>query len=157
MSLQGYRYVMVFVDHYSKLSFAYFMRSKSESTTMLRQYIADMARLKITVRSILSDRGSEFFEQDGDTLTDRDRRLHDFRQCCVDHNILHVVRPVENKEKFAEVWFRVHFRVVDTMLWAARLTPCLWPQALGYSVHVFNLTPLESLGGGCSSPIGDRQ
>jgi len=147
VSLQGYRYVMVFVDQFSRLSFVYYLRSKGESTLALRQYLTDMKRLGVTVKSIHSDRGSEFFEQDGETLLDRDRRIHDFRKCCNDNGILHVVRPVENKEKFAEVFFRDHFRAVDTMLWAARLTPCLWPQALGYSVHVFNLTPLESLGG----------
>jgi len=54
---------------------------------------------------------------------------------------------VENKEKFAEVFFRDHFRAVDTMLWSARLAPCLWPEALAYSVFVFNRTPLDSLGG----------
>jgi len=146
-SLQGYRYVVVFVDQFSKLSFIYFLRSKSESTAVLRQYVADMKRLKVSVRTIYSDRGSEFFEQDGDTLLDRDRRMHDFRRCCEEHGIKHVVRPVENKEKHAEVFFRDHFRAVDTMLWAARLAPCLWPQALGYSVFIFNRTPLESLGG----------
>ena len=147
VSLHGYRYVMVFVDQYSKLSFVYFLRSKSESTAALRQYLADMKRLGVTVQEIHSDRGSEFFEQDGETKTERDRRTHDFRQTCIDNGILHVVRPVENKEKFAEVFFRDHFRAVDTMLWSARLAPCLWAQALGYSVHVFNLTPQAVLMG----------
>ena len=147
VSLHGYRYVMVFVDQFSKLSFVYFLRSKSDSADALRQYLADMKHLGVTVAAIHSDRGSEFFEQDGETLFDRNRRIHDFRKCCVDNNVVHVVRPVENKEKFAEVFFRDHFRAVDTMLWAARLAPCLWPQALGYSVFVFNRTPLESLGG----------
>jgi hydroxymethylpyrimidine kinase/phosphomethylpyrimidine kinase len=47
---------------------------------------------------------------DGETLFDRNRRIHDFRKCCVDNNVVHVVRPVENKEKFAEVFFRDHFQ-----------------------------------------------
>ena len=147
MSLHGYRYVMVFVDQFSRLSFVHYLRNKSESAAALQKYLAEMKRLGVTVQEIHSDRGSEFFEQDGETLSDRDRRIHDFRQLCIDNGILHVVRPVENKEKFAEVFFRDHFRAVDTMLWSARLAPCLWPQALGYSVHVFNLTPLEALGG----------
>jgi hypothetical protein len=103
VSLHGYRYVMVFVDQFSKLSFVYFLRSKSESADALRQYLADMKHLGITVAAIHSDRGSEFFEQAGETLFDRNRRIHDFRKCCVDNNVVHVVRPVENKEKFAEV------------------------------------------------------
>jgi hypothetical protein len=151
VSLHGYRYVVVFVDNYSRLSFAYFLRSKRESITVLKQFLADMDRLGITVGTITSDRGSEFFQQDGETLPDRDRRTHEFRQFCDANRIDHVVRPVGNKEKYAEVWFRDHFRAVDVMLWAARLTPCLWPEALAYSCFVFNRTPLESNGG--ASPL----
>jgi len=61
VSLHGYRYVMVFVDQFSKLSFVYFLRAKSESTDVLRRYIADMKRLGVAVAAIHSDRGSEFF------------------------------------------------------------------------------------------------
>jgi transposase InsO family protein len=63
VSLHGYRYVVVFVDQYSRLSFAYCLRSKRDSTAALKQYIADIKHLGITIGTIYSDRGSEFFRQ----------------------------------------------------------------------------------------------
>ena len=58
------------------------MRSKKEVSDTLRRYLADMHNLGVTVRNIQSDRGSEFFAQEGDSLADRDRRLHQFGAIC---------------------------------------------------------------------------
>ena len=67
-SIHGYRYAINFVDHKSKLGFVYFLRTKNESTVVLKRYLADMKRLGVTIMPIYSDRGSEFFEKSGDTL-----------------------------------------------------------------------------------------
>ena len=57
-SIHGYRYAVNFVDHYSKLGFVYFMRTKDEVHEKLRLYLADMRRLGVRVVNIYSDRGS---------------------------------------------------------------------------------------------------
>ena len=44
-SLRGYRYVLVFVDHYSRLEFCNLMRSKGETTEALERYISEMKHL----------------------------------------------------------------------------------------------------------------
>jgi hypothetical protein len=62
-------------------------------------------------------------------------------------NLLQTFADSDYAENHAVVWFRDHFRAVDTMLWAARLLPCLWPEEIWYSCFVFIRTPLDSLGG----------
>jgi hypothetical protein len=125
VSFQGYRYCVNFVDHYSGLGFCYFMRHKNEVTAKLLTYISEMARFGIKISNLQSDRGSEYFAQEGDTLMHRDRRQHEFGIMCARQSppILHVLTPVESHEKVAEVWFRDHFRAANAMLWEARLSP----------------------------------
>jgi len=46
ISFLGYRYVIVFVDHYSRLSFCYFLRSMNEVTSKLKTYVSEMKRFR---------------------------------------------------------------------------------------------------------------
>jgi len=147
-SVRGYRYVICYVDHYSRFGLCYFMRSKKEVSDTLRRYLADMHNLGVTVRNIQSDRGSEFFAQEGDSLADRDRRLHQFGAICTAQSppVKHVLRPVELKEALAENWFREHFRAANSMLWEARLSPIFWADAVQYSQFLFNRSPNSHVG-----------
>lgn len=149
-SFQGYRYCLVFVDHYSTISMCYFMRSKTETASCLRRYVLEMKRLGVTVRCVQSDRGSEYFNQEGNAPEDRQRVLVEFDHVCAEFNVRHVVRPVEQKEKRAEVFFRDHFKVADSMLWEARLSPAFWVDAVAYSQYLWNRTPNAHTG--ASSP-----
>jgi hypothetical protein len=145
-SFQGYRYCLVFVDHYSTLSMCYFMRSKTETSSCLRRYLLEMKRLGVTVRNIQSDRGSEYFNQEGNAPEERARVISQFGQTCAEFNVRHVVRPVEQKEKRAEVFFRDHFKAADAMLWEARLSPAFWVDAVSYSQYLWNRTPNSHTG-----------
>jgi hypothetical protein len=151
-SFQGYRYCVNFVDHYSGLGLCYFMRHKNEVTAKLKTYISEMARFGIKVAIIQSDRGSEYFAQEGDTLMHRDRRQHEFDALCAAQSppILHKLTPVESHEKVAEVWFRDHFRAANAMLWEARLSPAFWADAVAYSQYLFNRIPNAKLPDGAS-------
>jgi hypothetical protein len=148
-SLHGYRYVVCYVDVYSKFGMCYFMRGKNETASTLKRYLADMKHLGVDIKLIQSDRGSEYFEQEGGTLVDRDRRLHEFRVICKENvpEVYHRYTPVEVKEKVAEAWNRDHFEAADAFLWQARLSPVFWPDAVAYSQYLFNRCPNERLGG----------
>jgi hypothetical protein len=139
---KGYKYVICFVDHYSHLCMEYYMRSKTETTAMLKRYINDMWRLgKVKIQNIQSDRGSEFFEQEGESRYNYGRKIHDFASYCKSNKINHIKIPVEEKEKLAEQWNKEHFRSANTMLLEARLSPIFWADAVGYSTFQFNRTP----------------
>ena len=153
-SFRGDRYVVVYVDHATRLAMAYCISSKDQVLGTLKSFLADMARLGIRhIHNIQTDRGSEFFEQEGSSQYNAGRHLHAYSKHCADNGIRHTVMPVEMKEKLAEVFFRDHFRAVDCMLWEARLSPAFWADALMYSVHLFNNTPHAHLDG-YFSPLG---
>ena len=146
-SFQGFKYVINFVDRYSRLGFCYFLRSKTEVTATLHRYLTDMKRLGVKVHNLYTDRGSEYFEQEGDSKLNRGRVVHEFGALCIANGIVHHLQPTEMQEKIAEVWFRDHFSAVDSMLWDARLSPAFWPEAVEYSQYCFNHTPSVYLGG----------
>lgn len=148
VSIHGYRYVVNFVDHFSRVGLCFFMRTKDEVVDKAKLYVAEMARYGVKIRTIQSDRGSEYYAQEGATRDDRDRALAVLDRFLAqpDINIRHVVTPVEMKERLAEVWFRDHFLAADAMLWEARLSPVFWCDAIAYSQYLFNRTPNAHIG-----------
>jgi hypothetical protein len=141
---KGFKYAVVFVDHHSHLGMEYYMRNKHETTKMLKQYINDMWRLgKVKIKNLQTDRGSEFFEQEGESKYNIGRSIHSFSKCCTDNGILHIKRPIEMKEKLAEQWIKEHFRCANTSLIEARMSPIFWVDAVKYSSFQFNRTPNE--------------
>ena len=139
----GSKYVVNFVDHYSLLGLVYFVRSKADIYGVLEKYLADMKSFGVIVKTLQTDRGSEYFSQEGDLIEDRDRNLHNFGKVCLaqDPIVRHVVQPVEMKEKVAENSFRYLFRAVNSMLWEARLCPAFWDDACAYAQYLWNRTP----------------
>jgi hypothetical protein len=147
LSFLGYRYVICFVDHFSRMGFCYFLRSKTEVTPKLRQFVNELARRDIQIRNLQSDRGSEYFSQEGTSKFEQGRNLHEFSRYCELQGINHVLYPIGNKAKLAERWFLEHFTAADVMLWEGRLSPAFWADAVSYSMHLYNLTPNDHLGG----------
>ena len=117
------------------------MRSKDESVKMLKRFIEDCKILGIKIARIQTDRGSEFFEQEGVGAHYDLRQSHAFGEICRKAGIQHTVTPVGDKEKIAERWIKEHFKTVDLYLWEARLAPQFWTYALNYSVYQANRTP----------------
>jgi hypothetical protein len=93
------------------------MRHKNESTSKLRQYVADMARLRVRIQNIQTDRGSEFFEQENESPVYGARREHEFGAYCHSQGIRHIVRPTEMKEHLAEQSSKERLRAVNTLGW----------------------------------------
>ena len=146
-TLQGHKYVVCFVDHRSRFAIAYLMRSKTEVHHCFKKYVNEMRRLGVVVKQVQTDRGSEYFEQEGSSGTNDERHLHAFGRLCVQMDIIHVPKAVEEKEALAEAWNKLHFGAVEVMLWEARLSPNFWGDALLYSLWLYNHTPNKFLGG----------
>ena len=147
LSFRGFRWVLCFVDHFSRHGFCYFVSSKTEITAKLRQFVNDMARHGVRIGNIQTDRGSEFFSQEGTSQFELGRKQHQFTAYCEAQHINHILHPVEGKAKLAERWFLEHFTAADVMLWEGRLSPAFWPDAVAYSMHLYNITPNDHLGG----------
>jgi len=143
-SFHGHKYVLCFVEHVDGLPgivFHYNMRHKSEGATKLQVFIDDCKRLGIKIARIQSDRGSEFFEQEGIGKHFDLRDLHKFGIICENHGIRHTVTSVGDHDNYAERWIKEHFKTVDVYLWNGRLAPQFWTYALDYSVYQYNRTP----------------
>ena len=159
-SFEGYKYTVCFVDHYSRLGICYMMRTKDETTEKFKLFNNELKFYGYRVHHLHSDRGSEYFSQEGELLADRDRSLSALDQYCAAQSpkIKHTVTPVEAKEKIAEAWFKDHFDAADAMLFEARLSPAFWADAVLYSQFLYNRMP--NLHTGPSTPFqmltGDR-
>jgi hypothetical protein len=82
--------------------FAHLMKNKSETTAVLQRFINDCLKLGIKIARIQSDRGTEYFEQEGIGKLYEDRAHSALRTLCNKNDIDHTVTPVCDKEKFAE-------------------------------------------------------
>eukprot|EP00794_Sanderia_malayensis_P020928 gene20928-22982_t len=61
-SREGYRYIINFVDEYSSMLFIYFLRSKEETPSALKKFLADTAPIG-TVKELHSDNGLEYMSK----------------------------------------------------------------------------------------------
>jgi len=124
------------------------MRTKDEAVEKFMLYQKELEFYGFRVRHLHSDRGSEYFSQEGELLANRDRSLSALDEFCASLSpvIKHTVTPVEAKEKIAEVWFKDHFDAADAMLFDARLSPAFWADAITYSQYVYNRMPNSHTG-----------
>jgi hypothetical protein len=147
-SFEGYKYAICFVDHYSRLGICYMMRTKDEAVEKFMLFQKELEFYGYRVHHLHSDRGSEYFSQEGELLADRDRSLSALDEFCASLSpmIKHTVTPVEAKEKIAEAWFKDHFDTADAMLFDARLSPAFWADAIMYSQYLYNRMPNSHTG-----------
>ena len=138
ISYRGYKYAVVFVDHYCRKGWVYFMRKLDEVSSKLIIFLDDLKKLDVKVKKIQHDRGSTYFSQEGPSRYNEGRSKHEFTTICEKNHIHQLIQPVEMKEKLAEQWILYHFNAGSTMLLEARLSPAFWPDAVAYSNYCFD-------------------
>ena len=63
----GYKYFITFTDDFSRYSYVYLMRHKSESFKMFKSFQNEVQnQLGKTIKALRSDRGGEYLNQDLD-------------------------------------------------------------------------------------------
>ena len=148
--LDGMKYVIPFVDHYSTCTRVYFSADKRPATItkIALSYIKDMKDLYgVEVKHISTDRGQEYHQyQDADTINDASDAYYQFlvgefttalRAAGCDHT----VQPVSRHETVVESWFARHSDNVDALLSHARLSGVFACYAYSYSCYVENRLP----------------
>lgn len=63
-SFRGYRYLVVFKDHYTKYRYGYFLKQKSEVKDSLKEMLIHAKCQGHTVKTLISDNGGEFDNDD---------------------------------------------------------------------------------------------
>ena len=71
-TFRGMKYANTYVDHFTLLGMVFYVRSKAEIYDTLDRYLREMKALGVTIKNIQTDRGSEYFSQEGDLIEDRD-------------------------------------------------------------------------------------
>jgi len=154
-SVDGYTYVLSFVDQYSKFSACYFLRKKSDSEAALEAYVRFCEREGVIIKEIRSDCGGEFGGA-GNSASDsgeggllRPEELEFFfKRVCSKHKIIHVPTPPRRPELHGVIE-RHHLtttKMANAMLFSARLSFILWPAAFSHANMLKNRLSVRGLG-----------
>ena len=143
MTKEGYRYVLLFVDDYSGMQMAYFLKHKKHALEATEKYLADVSVFG-RVNCIRSDNGTEFVNKQFEALVIRNK---------IKHELSAPYSPHQNRT--AERGWRSSFDMARCLLVESKLPKSMWVCAVLTSVHIRNrcynhrtdTTPYESCTG----------
>ena len=143
MTKEGYRYVLLFVDDYSGMQMAYFLKHKHHALEATEKYLADISVFG-RVKCIRSDNGGEFVNKEFEALLIRNK---------IKHERSAPYSPHQNGT--VERGWRSIFDMARCLLVQSKLPKSMWVYAVLASVHIRNRcynhrtdkTPYESCTG----------
>ena len=135
-SLGGSLYFLVMVDDFSRMTFVFFMKRKSEAETMIRNFVAYAERLTgRKLKSIRSDNGGEYC-----SVSIRNY----FASTGIAHEMTAPYSPQQNG--VAERTNRILLDKARAMLLDLEVPQFLWAEAVSTATYLRNRTPSEALG-----------
>ncbi|KAJ9536639.1 hypothetical protein OSB04_un000188 [Centaurea solstitialis] len=127
-SIGGKKYTLVIVDEYSRYTWVFFLRAKSDAPEEIILFVRKMEKLNnLTVRSIRSDHGTEFKNSTLESF---------FEQKGISQNFSSVRTPQQNG--VAERRNRTLIEAARSMLSEANLTTQLWAEAVNTACYTQN-------------------
>ncbi|KAJ9546782.1 hypothetical protein OSB04_019325 [Centaurea solstitialis] len=127
-SIAGKKYTLVIVDEYSRYTWVFFLRSKSDAPEEIILFVRKMERLNnLTVRSIRSDHGTEFKNSTLETF---------FEHKGISQNFSSVRTPQQNG--VAERRNRTLIEAARSMLSEANLATQFWAEAVNTACYTQN-------------------
>ncbi|KAJ9542546.1 hypothetical protein OSB04_029052 [Centaurea solstitialis] len=127
-SIAGKKYTLVIVDEYSRYTWVFFLRAKSDAPEEIILFVRKMERLNnLTVRSIRSDHGTEFKNSTLETF---------FEQKGITQNFSSVRTPQQNG--VAERRNRTLIEAARSMLSEANLATQFWAEAVNTACYTQN-------------------
>ncbi|XP_071722966.1 uncharacterized protein [Rutidosis leptorrhynchoides] len=131
-SMQGHKYSLTIVDDFSRHTWIFFMKTKSETRNHITQfYQLILTQFDKRIKVIRSDNGQEF---------------NDF-QFYASHGILHQTSCVECPEQNGRVE-KKHQHILNVgraLLFQSKLPLKLWGYAVSHAIHLVNRTPTPIL------------
>lgn len=150
-SLGGSRFLCLFVDDCSGMTFAYPLRLKSDAAYAIKWMITPASADNKTIISFRSDKAREFFTGDlNNYLLDNS----------IDHQRSAPYCPEQNGR--IERQNRTIEEMIRTLMHSAELPKSLWAELARTSTHIRNLIPLDRLNfktpyeiwNGCTPDVG---
>ncbi|KAJ9539388.1 hypothetical protein OSB04_032121 [Centaurea solstitialis] len=142
-SIAGKKYTLVIVDEYSRYTWVFFLRSKSDAPKEIILFVRKMEKLNnLSVRSIRSDHGTKFKNSTLETFFDRKG---------ISQNFSSVRTPQQNG--VAERRNRTLIEVARSMLSEANLATQLWAEAVITACYTQNRSLIITLESSIPSPM----
>ncbi|KAJ9547394.1 hypothetical protein OSB04_019937, partial [Centaurea solstitialis] len=127
-SIAGKKYTLVIVDEYSRYTWVFFLRSKSDAPEEIILFVRKMEKLNnLSVRSIRSDHGTKFKNSTLETFFDKKG---------ISHNFSSVRTPQQNG--VAERQNRTLIEAARSMLSEANLATQFWAEAVNTACYTQN-------------------
>ncbi|KAJ9542258.1 LOW QUALITY PROTEIN: hypothetical protein OSB04_028764 [Centaurea solstitialis] len=127
-SIAGKKYTLVIVDEYSRYTWVFFLRAKSDAPEEIILFVRKMEKLNnLIVRSIRSDHGTEFKNSTLETF---------FEQKGISQNFSSVRTPQQNG--VAERRNRTLIEAARSMLSEANLATQFWAEAVNTACYTQN-------------------
>ncbi|GKB16169.1 ribonuclease H-like domain-containing protein [Tanacetum coccineum] len=134
-SLSGFKYYVLFLDHYSQFVWVYPLVNKSDVMSkfvLFRNYVR--TQFKCEIKSFQCDHGGEF----------DNRRLHTlFAQNGIQFRFLCPQTSQQNGK--SERMVRTINNLIRTLLFQANLPPTFWVEALNMATHLLNILPSTAI------------
>ncbi|RVW97635.1 Retrovirus-related Pol polyprotein from transposon TNT 1-94 [Vitis vinifera] len=125
------RYLLTFIDDFSRKTWVYFLVEKSEALAIFKSFkIHVEKKTNSFLRSLRTDRGGEFTSQEFANFCD----VHGIRR-----QLTAAYTPQQNG--VAEHKNRTIMNMVRSMLSRKKLPKIFWPEAVNWAMHVLNRSP----------------
>ncbi|GJT31281.1 ribonuclease H-like domain-containing protein [Tanacetum coccineum] len=135
LSLSGFKYYVLFLDHYSQFVWVYPLVNKSDVMSkfvLFRNYVR--TQFKCEIKSFQCDHGGEF----------DNRRLHTlFAQNGIQFRFSCPQTSQQNGK--SERMVRTINNLIRTLLFQANLPPTFWVEALNMAIQLLNILPSTAI------------
>ena len=135
-SMQGYHYYVSFIDNATRHCTISFMKSKDETPTKVKQYLAFIeCQYSFTPKAIRADNGCEYVN-------------NDLRSWCLDCGIEIQMTASYTPEQngVAECWNRTVVELACVMIFACKDVPKeWWPEVMCHATYIQNHTYVKAI------------
>lgn len=125
------RYILSFIDDFTRKTWIYFLHEKSEAFSMFRNFKAHVEKeIGAYIASLRTDRGGEFTS-------------NEFVEFCKNQGISRQLTAAYTPQQngVAERKNRTIMNMVRSMLAEKQVPKMFWPEAVKWSVHILNRCP----------------
>ena len=136
ISHEGYKYFVTFIDDYSRYTWVYFLRKKSEVFSMFKLFLGLIhTQFAATIKTLRSDSGGEYMSNEFQSFL-QNKGIISQRSCSY--------TPQQNG--VAERKNRHLLDVVRTLLIETYVPPKFWVDVLTTATYLINRLPSQKLG-----------
>lgn len=140
----GHKNFITFIDDYSRYTYLYLIKEKSESLDVFKIFKAEVEnQLNRKIKVVRSDRGGEYYGKHSDV----GQSPGPFALFCQEHGIVNqfTMPYTPQQNGVAERRNRTLMDMVRSMICNSSLPEYLWTEALKTATHILNRVPSKSV------------